>query len=391
MQNRKTALRSVLSLLFLISCFAFRAWEKDETAYTETAGTSAETKQYSVSMVAVGDNLLHMPVVDSCKSKNGTYDMVSLYANMQPMIQNAGIAVIGQETVMGGEEFGYSGYPAFNSPQDAGRAMADAGFDVILLASNHAMDMGKKGLLNTLAFWKQYPEITTAGAHETPEDQNTLRIIDQGIRIAILNYTYGLNGVELSPERAHLVDITDKERIQRDVERASAQADFISVFIHWGKEYMREIQPEQRELAQYMADLGVDLIIGAHSHVLGPAEWLTGLEGNRTLVYYSLGNYVSSQRKTENLLGGMANIVIDGILGSDGKVQAQISSASLTPLVTYYDQNLKNFTVYPLKSYTEEMGKKHGLARYGQDAGPGRFRKLVDELYPQGGGVHVDY
>lgn len=269
--------------------------------------------------------------------------------------------------------------------------MADVGFNVILLASNHAMDMGKKGLLNMLSFWKQYPQITTAGAHETPEDQDAIRIVDHGIRIAILNYTYGLNGVTLSPDRAHLVDITSRDRLRRDVERASEEADFVSVFIHWGEEYMQEIQPEQRDLAQYMSDLGVDLIVGSHSHVLSTAEWLTGLEGNRTLVFYSLGNYISSQRKAESLLGGMVQLEITGIRGPGGSMETTISSPTLTPIVTYYNKDLKNFAVYPLKAYTEELSRTHGAARFDEKAEPDRFRAIVDKLYPQGSGVHVDY
>lgn len=108
MQNRKTALFSVLSITFLILCFAMKAGEERE--YTQTIEQFQETKKYRVSMLAVGDNLLHMPVVNSCKQEDGSYDMKPLYANLQPMIENADIAVIGQETVLGGEEFGYSGY-----------------------------------------------------------------------------------------------------------------------------------------------------------------------------------------------------------------------------------------------------------------------------------------
>ena len=390
MQNRKLALFSVCSIGLIIVCFASSLW-LDKQA--EPAGglpqepvPTAEAV-YQVTLAAVGDNLLHMPVVNSCKQENGGYDMTPLYENIRPILDQTDITAIGLETVLAGEEFGYSGYPAFNSPQAAGQAMAEAGFDLILMASNHAMDMGKKGLLNTLDFWGQYPGVTTAGAHATPADQAAIRVLDKGIRVAALNYTYGLNGIELTPERAHLVDLTDPERIRRDVEAARAAADFVVVFIHWGKEYVREIQPDQQKLAQYMADLGVDLIIGAHPHVLGPAEWLTGLTGNKTLVYYSLGNYISSQRKADNLLGGMARVTVTGVRDQSGKMRTEITEAALTPLVTYYDKNLKNFTVYPFRDYTPEIAAGHGLS----GMTPQALQAGLDELYPAGCGVWVDY
>lgn len=393
MKNRKIAVLSVLCLALFAACFGLDMW----TRHTPTGSVPAtaptatpEVKEYSISLVAVGDNLLHMPVINSCEQEDGTYNMQPLYEHVRPMIESADIAVVGQETVLGGAEFAYSGYPAFNSPQDAGRALVDTGFDVVLLASNHAMDMGKKGLLNMLNFWKQYPDIVTVGANATPEEQAQIRIVDKGIRIAMLNYTYGLNGIKLGADRAHLVDLIDKERIRADVEKAKTQSDFIIAFMHWGKEYILDAQPEQQELAQFMADLGVDLIIGAHPHVLEPAEWLTGINGNRTLVYYSLGNFMSSQREIETVLGGMARLEIYGVADAAGNIQTQIRAPELVPLVTYYDRNLENFTVYPLKAYTDEIAKTHGVAKYDGDATPARFREIVDRLYPLGCGVNVD-
>lgn len=393
MQNKRIGILSVLCFVLFFFGFALDAWQwrQDTSTGEAVPAVQQEPQKETIRLVAVGDNLLHMPVINSCKTADGGYDMTPLYANIQPMLKAADISAIGLETVLAGAEFGYSGYPAFNSPQETGHAIADAGFNVVLLASNHAMDMGKKGLLNTLTFWEQYPEITTVGANKTPQEQQTLRIIEtKGLKVAILNYTYGLNGMGLAGDRAHLVDIIDKARIANDVENANIRADFIVAFLHWGKEYISEIQPVQQELAQYMADLGVPLIIGAHPHVLAPAEWLTGANGSKTLVYYSLGNYISSQRKLANVLGGAAEIEICRTRYPDGSVTAEITDAALTPLVTYYDRNLRNFTVYPLADYTPEIAAGHGLIRYDRAADPEAFRAMAEALFPPECGVRIN-
>ena len=127
-----------------------------------------------VSLVMVGDNLLHMPLIKNAEQTDGSYNFDSLYGEMKPYFENADISVIVQETVLGGESLGYSGYPMFNSPQEVGDSIKDAGFDVVLHATNHSLDKGAKGVENTIEFWKKYPEMKILGINESEEKQKEI-------------------------------------------------------------------------------------------------------------------------------------------------------------------------------------------------------------------------
>ncbi len=330
-----------------------------------------------ITVLALGDNLLHMPVVNSGKQADGTYQYAHLFEKLQPGIQNADIAVIGQETVFGGAELGYSGYPLFNSPSDMGKSLAEEGFDVVLHASNHVLDRGSQGVENTLRFWQQYPEMQVLGIHANAEAQNRVAVKTvKGADIALLNYTYGTNGIPLPQGKEYLVDLIDEEKIKADSEYAEANADFTIAFMHWGTEYSIKPDTMQKELAQKMCQWGVDLIIGSHPHVIEPVEWVTSENGNQCLVYYSLGNYVSRQLEERNILGGLADVT----LLYDGE-KVSIEDSAFVPIVTHYDITYRKFAVYPLGEYTNELAAGHGIIPYVGQVSCERWRDIVSKVF----------
>lgn len=209
--------------------------EATQASSSQVPVSSAEPEQpKEVSLLMIGDDLLHEAVMDSGLQADGSYNYDHLFAHIQEDIDAADIAVINQETILGGAEFGYTGYPMFNSPQEVGDAIAKAGFDVVLHATNHTMDKKYKGVQNTLDFWKKYPEIEVLGIHESAADQAKIPVIEKnGIAIAMLNYTYGLNGLKLPEDKPWLVDLIDKDRMASDIERAKDIADLVVVFPHW--------------------------------------------------------------------------------------------------------------------------------------------------------------
>ena len=211
---------------------------------TEEAEISDVYSGPAVTLAMVGDVLLHTPVEESCQAEDGSYDFSSLFVNVKDDVQAADIAIVNQEVIIGGEELGVSGYPSFNAPYEAADALVDTGFDVVLHATNHAMDQGKKGVTNCLANWeKKYPQITISGINKSQEAQDTVTILEQnGIRIAILNYTYGLNGIALPQDMPYAVNLLDEEKVVSDIASAREQADFVVVCPHWGKEY--SLQPD---------------------------------------------------------------------------------------------------------------------------------------------------
>ena len=341
-----------------------------------------------VSLVMVGDNLLHMPLIKNAEQTDGNHNFDSLYAEMKPYFEDADISVIVQETVLGGESLGYSGYPMFNSPQAVGDSIKDAGFDVVLHATNHTLDKGAKGVENTIEFWKKYPEIKVLGINESDEKQNEITYhTKNGIKFALLNYTDSTNGIPLPSGKKYLVNTVDEEKIASDLKIAEENADFTIVFMHWGTEYSLSENKSQTKLAQMMCENGADLIMGSHPHVIEPVKWIEAENGNKALVYYSLGNYVSRQKEANNLLGIMGKVIIS----RDAKGNMSIKEALVMPTVTHYNTSSRDFRVYPLKNYTDELASKHGVAQYDGKVSVERFKTTFEKVFKDNTAVTLDY
>ncbi len=311
-----------------------------------------------IRLVMVGDILLHTPLAESGKTPEGGYDFSAVFANLQEEIQAADVALVNQEVIIGGAELGVSGYPSFNAPYELGDALMEAGFDIVLHATNHALDKGKQGLLSCLSFWREhYPHTPVLGIHDSRESQQEIYVYEQqGIRIAILNYTYGTNGISLPEDMPYAVDLLEKDRVIDDLKRAQELADFVVVCPHWGKEYVLEQTKNQKNWAEIFTENGADLILGTHPHVIEPIEQIISENGNQALAYYSLGNFVNWTSGTgagvsNRMVGGMAQVTIS--LDENG--EAVITDYGVLPVVCHLEKGFGGVTVYPLSEYTEEL------------------------------------
>ncbi len=335
---------------------------EDEIQMTETESIAVAQE---VSLVMVGDILMHTKVYESGLKEDGSYNYDHMFAKVKTEIESADIALVNQEVILGGRELGLSGYPAFNAAFEVGDSLVDAGFDVILHATNHALDKGKKGLLNCIQFWdEQYPEIAVLGIHENEEDSQEIYIQEvNGIKLAILNYTYGTNGIPLPKDMPFAVELWNEQQIAEDVALAKEMADFIIVCPHWGTEYVLEETSDQRKKAQFLADLGVDLVIGTHPHVVEPVKWVSGEEGNQTLVYYSIGNFINATSgvgsgKAARMLGAMAEVTI---AKDEDTQEVYISEYGVEPLVTHNVSGSGQITTYKLSDYTDELAAQNEM------------------------------
>ena len=331
-----------------------------------------------VSLVAVGDNLIHNSVLKSGRINDSTYNFDRLFDVMRDDFQEADIAIINQETILGGGFCPYDGYPNFNSPNELGDAIVKSGFDVVLQASNHTLDVGTQGVLNCIEYWKKQDDITYLGINDSQEDRETIRVIERnGIRIALLNYTYGLNGRILPKDKPYLINLIDTTLIKSDLEKAEILADFTIVFPHWGVEYVYKPNKEQTSLAKMMVRYGADLIIGTHPHVLQPIEWIEASNGNKALCYYSLGNYTSGQKATPRVLGGMAKIEIKRINDS-----VFINNAGIVPLITHYEwvNGTSLHQTYKLSRYTKRLEKRHSLNYYDSTFSVKTLKDLSEQI-----------
>ncbi len=320
---------------------------------------------YTASIMAVGDNLIHTPVYESAKQADGTYDFTSIFENLYDQIQGADISVINQETILIDDRSRISSYPTFGTPIEMSDAISAAGFNVVLHATNHTMDKGTQGVRDTLSVWHNYfPEMTVLGIHSSQEDADEIQYLEKNnIKFALLNYTYGTNGLSIPSDQPYLVDtLYDRDKVIADVDRAEHTADVTICFLHIGEEYRYTPTTYQREYIEDLIDYGADIIICAHPHVLEPYEIVTTDLNNSAVVYYSLGNFMSGQNQTPRLLGGMANVTVQKTV-QNGVSSVKITDYSMTALVTH--QEAGNYTVYRLCDYDDGMARKN--AQYSKD------------------------
>lgn len=328
---------------------------------SSTPSEEPETTVYEepeITLVMVGDMLMHTPVTESGLQEDGSYDYSHLFTYTKDLIEEADLALVNQEVILGGTQLGLSGYPSFNAPYELGDALVETGFDVVLHATNHTLDKGVKGVENCLDFWEEeHPEIAVLGIQRSAEERDEIYVYEQeGIRIAILNYTYGTNGIPVPEDMPWLIDMLDEEQIAQDIARAKEEADFVIVCPHWGTEYVHEASKSQKSWARFFLECGADLCIGTHPHVIEPVEWLEGENGDKMLVYYSLGNYVNStsgqgEGVADRMLGAMATVTI----AKDDQGEVYVKEYGTEPLVTYVSADEREISTYPLELFTGEM------------------------------------
>ena len=337
------------------------------TFYGETSESEAVEPAREYTIVMVGDVLLHTPVEESCKQPDGNYDYESLFTHTKDEISAADLALVNQEVIIGGADLGITGYPSFNADFSLCDSLAGAGFDIICHATNHAMDKGRKGLINCAKYWKEnYPQITVLGIHDTADTSTSCGaepvILDlPDMKIAVLNYTYGTNGIPLPDDMPYAVDLLNEEQVAADIRRAEELADFTIVCPHWGTEYRLTPDASQEKWTKVFAENGADLVLGTHPHVIEPIEWVTDEESDHEmLVYYSLGNFVNWTSGTgegvaNRMVGGMAEVTI--AKNEDGEVE--IMDYGVQPLVSHVTSGPEGVTTYFLENYSEELAEEN--------------------------------
>jgi len=365
MQIHKRALLLILVLLFF-SCATRPAMMDTEDEAAETPVPVEETplpeieeappREEYLTIIAVGDNLYHDVMIRS--GEDGDYE--AAYSEIKALIEKADIAFINQETLLAGADFGFSGYPRFNSPQTLGRSLAAAGFNVVNHATNHIMDKGEDAVFATMDLWDTIPSVTVLGIHRSQKERSLPTLLRKNnITLGFLSYTYGTNGIPLPKEKPYLVSLIDTGIMAREIDIIRPLCDFLIVSMHWGEEYHHEYSNAQEKLAAFLAEQRVDLVIGHHPHVLQPMEYVTRPDGKPMLCVYSLGNLLSAQNQNAALLGAMAYVRIMKPPAADGEESIVFTDAGAIPLVTHYERGHTGFKVYPLYTYTGELLEKH--------------------------------
>lgn len=310
MFQRKNNILSIIVLIigsFVIIgalSFIFSSNNKDQDTNQAIEETTIEKKEEenqlkTLSLMAVGDIMFHDDQLDSAEKGDGSYNFYPMFADVKPYLSAADVTLANFETTLAGSDRPFQGFPRFNSPDEVADAIKDAGVDILTTANNHSLDTDDDGLKRTVKVLQERG-LATVGTYAEEPESRVLIYEENGISLAVLSYTSSTNGLGdqyKEDELNAMINLMTKENIKRDVEEAKELGvDFIITFMHWGEEYSLEPSKEQKEYAQYMADLGVDLILGSHPHVVQPTE-IIKTEDKESFVVYSMGNFISNQRK----------------------------------------------------------------------------------------------
>lgn len=353
-KGNKKLLLILFIFLFIFFIFILNKFNKILRTNINTENNSAETtlsnkntkqdtaEPITFTLTSLGDTLCHNTQYwDAYNSKTDEYDFSYVYEDIKNYTLSSDITIGSLETTFAGKEKGYSNYPTFNTPDSLATALKDIGVDVVSLAGNHALDYGYTGLCRTIDIFDNIG-LSHLGTYKTAEDQEKILIKDvEGVKIAFINYTYGTNGIPLPSGKDFCVNLIDKDFIKKQINQAKEQnVDMIVACMHWGTEYRTTANSEQKDLANFLFENGVDVILGNHPHVLEPMEKKTiTLQDGTTkdvFVVYALGNFTADQRDEITRDSAILNLTITK--NSDSKIS--IDKVNYVPIYMYKNTNV---------------------------------------------------
>ena len=369
LKTKNIIIAVVILIIILIGAFIginkiFNNKPSDNNKPNTSQENNTKEQTYSLSMIMAGDNLIHSSIYKDANTGTNNYDFTPMYELIKPIVSKYDVAYYNQETILGGKELGVSDYPAFNSPQEVGDAMIDAGFNLVSLATNHTMDSGEDAVLKSREYWNSKDDVLAVGSYSSFDEKDEVNIVTKNnITYTMLNYTYGTNGINVPNGKEYLVNVwpTDltindvnsdteyqnyKKQVKEDIEKVRDKVDVLIVAMHWGVEYTHEPTEYEKDMANYLAELGVDIVIGTHPHVIQPITWI-----DDTLVIYSLGNLISAQYQDDNynkMVGLLTSLEINKTVKGN-ETDIVIDNVDNELIYTYYS-NWRNFKVVPFSN-----------------------------------------
>lgn len=393
----KRPIKIFLNFLLLLSLVTgtYLFINRKKTSIKSPNKSTSTKRPRIVNASFIGDLLYEQPYYDwigTSYNDKGYYDLV------KPYFLNDDLTLANMEVPIGGKELGVSGTGySFNAPEEIGNQVIAMGVDAVNLANNHANDAGPQGRINTLNFFKKH-QILTTGIYESKEVRTQIptKTIND-ITFSFLGYTYKTNkpdnqNRELIGYYRNLdtmkLDNAHKEIIKQEVAQAKQLSDIVIVSVHWGNEFTYAVNSEQKELANYLNELGVDVIIGHHSHCIQPIEWLE-TTNHKTLVVYSLGSFISADNQVTRATPEFANAynvsMILQITFEKNNNSTIIKNINSLPVINYYDQKFENFKLVPIDKYNEKLEKSHNRYSKGltKDFITNSFNNVIDQQFKQ--------
>jgi len=345
LKKRIMQLTVVLSVALLLALLPYKSSESSSQVPTLQAS-------HELTLIFAGDIMQHMPQVEAAWNEDlGMYIYDSCFQYISPWLTGADLAIANLETTFDGKP--YSGYPAFSSPDALATGMRNAGIDIAGTANNHSCDRGKTGIVRTIGVLDSIGllHMGTYLNAETHSKSTPLIINTKGFRLAFLNYTYGTNGIPVPANT--IVSLIEKEKMQAELKAAhDSVVDLTIVFIHWGEEYQRLPNAFQKDIANFLFTNGADIIIGSHPHVLQPMEWhQADSVSKEKLVVWSLGNFVSNQRKRYTDGGTLFSVSLQK---EAGKTWIKDAGYQLTWVYNPIQKNKKQYYILPAARYEND-------------------------------------
>lgn len=293
-------------------------------------------KEYKFSLLATGDALIHSPIYNNAKTANG-YNFDDIFTEITDVLEDYDLKFINQETPFANKAA--SSYPRFNTPTQWGDSLVKAGFNLISLANNHTMDQNAQGVIDTLDYWNNQIGVKVSGTNYSEDDNRYIIDTINEITYGFVAYTEHTNGLTAPVGSEYLVNIYSEESAKEDIENLKKEVDVIIVSMHWGDEYTSEPNEYQKTVANQLAEMGVDIILGNHAHWIQPIEYI-----NETLVIYSMGNFISNQMTIANQSYYSNSVTVGAFVMMD-----------INKVITEYEEdvfvdNLKVELIYSYKS-----------------------------------------
>ena len=347
----------LITTLFLLSYYGYNYFFKsnDEQPKIKLPIKKEEPiKTYKASLIATGDGLIHSTVYNAAYNRTtATYDFSKMLTYTKEKLKDYDIKYYNQETIFDDEK-AYGGFPMFNTPSKFGKDMIEAGFNLVSISSNHSMDRGAESAKRSADWWKSQENVLTNGMASSEEMRTNYQIKEvNNITYTMLSYTYGTNGLggaELNKE-PYLVNVYNEELVKNDIAAVRDKVDVLIVSMHWGNEYQQIASETQKAQAKFLADNGVDIILGTHSHCIQPWEWI-----DDTVVFYSFGNFISNQMGAEQALVRKV-----GVIGMFATLDITKTVDTKNNTTTIKVDNIGADLNYTYRYYNSEIGRNDYL------------------------------
>ncbi|MBD1372918.1 CapA family protein [Hazenella sp. IB182357] len=338
----------ILGVLLAIGGCSFQSASQSATEPVEQTNPTPPPPPppKKVRITAFGDVMMHTPQIRAGKQAEGQYQFDSFFQEVKPILSSADVTIGNFETVLAGSQKGYHGYPLFNAPDALADSLHHAGVDLVSTANNHALDQGTNGLIRTYQTLTQ-KQLLPVGTAPTSAERKPTFVEKNGVKMAFLAYTQSTNGLPIPTDKPYLVNKIDFNQIEQDIQTVRTEGvDAIFVSLHFGDEYLRQPNKYQEDTAMKILDLGADVILGSHPHVVQPIKEVE-VNGKKKLIVYSMGNFISNQTKTYTDEG---IIVMIDLLKEHDETKIEAVSYLPTYVHQFYQNGKKNYVILPLDS-----------------------------------------